>query len=109
MYIEGRNKAKVFIRSSPRRPSKIRYVDECLKNRINYINNFNGFLTLASCCGHNRYHTTIFVKNLELGNIFEYFTTLLIEPKKKRYLIFYQKDSEGFYFNSIIENHYKTI
>lgn len=70
-------------------------IDLCLRKRVEEINNNNQFKTLASCCGHGKYPTTIVVKD-KSGNIHELFSWIPLEKKKcNRY---YKKDPEGYYY-----------
>jgi tRNA(Phe) wybutosine-synthesizing methylase Tyw3 len=71
-------------------------IDKYLIRIIQEINNEKQFKTLASCCGHGKYIKTIVVKEKNTGRIFEYFTKIELEPKKRNR--FYKKDSEGFYY-----------
>jgi len=60
--------------------------DKCLIPIINHINNNSDLKTLASCCGHRKYNTTIVVKD-KLGNIFELYSRISLLPKKRnRYI-----------------------
>jgi len=70
-------------------------IDPCLRKKIQEINQNTNLKTLASCCGHDKYPTTIVVKNKN-GNIFEFFSKIPLEKKKcNRY---YKKDIEGYYY-----------
>lgn len=70
-------------------------IDKCLIELIKQINSKGEYKTVASCCGHNIYPTTIVVRD-KLGEIFEYFTKQqLRKPKKHR---FYRKDSNNYYY-----------
>ena len=42
---------------------RIIYVDKCLKEAIENLND-NGFITVASCCGHGIKQPIIIIKNL---------------------------------------------
>lgn len=70
-------------------------IDKCLGLKIAFINKHTEFKTLASCCGHRKYDSTIVVKDKK-GNIFEYYSNIQLEPKKRNR--YYKKDNKGFYF-----------
>jgi len=69
-------------------------IDKCLILIINYINK-SDLKTLASCCGHGKYNSTIVVKDKQ-GNIFEFYSRISLLPKKRNR--YYKKDNEGFYY-----------
>ncbi|KKM67676.1 hypothetical protein LCGC14_1468760 [marine sediment metagenome] len=70
-------------------------IDKCIIPIINDLNKSTNLKTLASCCGHGKYNTTIVVKNKK-GNIFEYYSNKLLGYKKRNR--YYKKDEKGFYF-----------
>ena len=70
-------------------------IDDCLVNFVNEINTNSNYKTLACCCGHNKYPSTIVVKDKK-GNIFEYFSKIFLGKRKRNR--YYKKDSEGYYF-----------
>jgi len=85
---------------------KYRYVDACLAPKIAIINADPSVETLASCCGHGRYKTTIFVRakwRNGVNDIYEFFSEIDYQPEKRRCLNFYKKDKDGYYFNPKIE------
>jgi hypothetical protein len=68
-------------------------IDDCLKEAIELLN-YQGYKTLASCCGHNKYPTTIVVKHN--NKIYEIDSGIeLGKRKRNRY---YKKDNEGYYY-----------
>jgi hypothetical protein len=70
-------------------------IDKCLIQLIKEINSEGTYKSLASCCGHDKYPTTIVVKDKD-NNIFEYFTKKkLKKPKRNR---FYKKDGSNYYY-----------
>ena len=69
-------------------------IDKCLIPIINHLNKSN-LKTLASCCGHGKYNSTIVVKD-KLGNISELYSGVLLLPKKRNR--YYKKDNMGFYY-----------
>jgi hypothetical protein len=79
-------------------------IDISMRGVVEYINSFPLAKTIASCSGHGKYHATIFYRYK--GAYFEYFSGQMVTPIKRRYLCFYQKDSEGRYFNRAIEEYY---
>ena len=70
-------------------------IDKCLIPMINYLNKSTKLKTLASCCGHGEYNSTIVVKDRK-GNIFEYYSSKLLGLKKRNR--YYKKGKKGFYF-----------
>jgi len=69
-------------------------IDKCLIPIINHLNNSN-IKTLASCCGHGKYDTTIVVKDKK-GNIFEFYSGVSLGSRKRNR--YYKKDKDGFYY-----------
>ncbi len=74
-------------------------IDNCLILLVNDLNNPN-LKTLASCCGHGKYDTTIVVKD-KMNNIFEFYSGVSLLPKKRNR--YYKKDKNGFYYIPEIE------
>lgn len=76
---------------------KLRYenprIDACLIQEIKELNK-NGFKTLASCCGHDRYPKTII--GLKNGKVIELISGITIEKKKHNQ--YYRRDKQGFYY-----------
>jgi len=70
-------------------------IDKCLITLIDNLNKSTELKTLASCCGHGIYNTTIVVKDKE-GNIFEYYSNKFLGTRKRNR--YYKKDKNGFYF-----------
>ena len=70
-------------------------IDKCLISIINHLNESTKLTTLASCCGHEIYNSTIVVRD-KGGNIFEYYSNKLLGPKKRNR--YYKKDNNGFYY-----------
>ena len=93
-------------------------IDECIKQEIEDLNKefktkYRGkFKTILSCCGHNKYHKTVLVRNVYTGAVFEWFSKVkfwhLCKNRKYRSK-FYVKDSKEFYFIPEVENHYKGV
>ncbi len=79
-------------------------IDNCLVPIINNLNKSTEIKTLASCCGHGEYNSTIVVKE-RIGKIFEYYSGKLLVPKKKNR--YYKKDKKGFYFIPEVYNRLK--
>ena len=81
-------------------------IDPCLTQIITSINteqlidlstNRSCLKTLASCCGHGKYDSTIIVKNLKTGHIFEWFSGVTLESKYKNGKVrkrFYKRDGK---------------
>ena len=70
------------------------HFDKCLILIINNLNN-SDLKTLVSCCGHEKYKSTIVVKD-KLGNIFEFYSGIRLSSKKRNR--YYKKDKDGFYY-----------
>lgn len=70
-------------------------IDACLREKIRGINQNTPFKTIASCCGHGKYPTTIVVRD-KSGKIHEYFSGVPLEKKKRNR--YYKRDSEGYYY-----------
>lgn len=92
-----RNSTQIKFKNQLGYPAK---VDNCLSEEIVALNK-KGILTLASCCGHKKYHKTIVIKR-RLGIIFVRYWrknrgkfNQIVIPRKRR---FYKKDKEGFYY-----------
>ena len=77
-----------------------REVDECLQKTVRHINRRTPYKTLACCCGHSRYLSTIIIKNKQ-GKVFELFSRLSLEEKKRNR--YYKSDKEGYYFIPKVE------
>jgi len=61
-------------------------IDKCLIPMINRLNKSTKLTTLASCCGHGKYNSTIVVRDKK-GNIFEYYSKKLLGTRKRnRYI-----------------------
>ena len=75
--------------------------DKCLIPIINNLNISTKLKTLASCCGHGKYKTTIVVKDRE-GNIFEFYSNKLLGTRKRNR--YYKKDKKGFYYIPELNN-----
>ena len=59
-------------------------IDKCLVKEINAINAKGQYRSILSCCGHNKYPKSIVVKERSTGRIYEYFSKIEIEPKKRK-------------------------
>lgn len=70
-------------------------IDDCLKEIVRRINKTSPFKTLASCCGHDVYNTTIVMKDKN-GKVFELFSKRKLEVKKRNR--YYKKDIKGYYY-----------
>lgn len=73
-----------------------RFIDPCMKNIIDFINDNTEYQTRACCCGHKKYPMTIIIGlegDEEFGNV-ELISGKTI-PRKRR---FYKKDKQGCYF-----------
>lgn len=70
-------------------------IDKCLMSIIKSLNRYPSYKTLASCCGHAVYRATIVVREKNVG-IFEYYSGMILSPKKRNR--YYKRDKKGFYF-----------
>ena len=66
-------------------------IDKCMKNLIEVLNSF-GVITLACCCGHNKYNMSIVIE--ENKEVVE----LLSQKTIPRTRNFYNKDKQGYYY-----------
>ena len=69
-------------------------VDGCLPILLKVLNENKQRTTLASCCGHGKYHPSIVVKLPGFQYPLEIFSGEFILRKSR----FYIKDTNGFYF-----------
>ena len=69
-------------------------VDACLGDIIKGIRK-EGFVPVASCCGHGRYPMTVVVKRPD-GRMMEYFSMAPLQRKKRNR--YYTRDSKGHYY-----------
>jgi len=82
-------------------PYCARYIDSCIMSVISEINADSQYRTLASCCGHGKYATTIVVRDTLHNQNFEWFSKLMIPLRYANDKIrrrFYIKDTHGYYF-----------
>jgi len=70
-------------------------VDSCLSVLVRLLNDNPDAKTLASCCGHGKYHPSIVVRIKGFDFPIELFSGVVMWRRKKR---FYVKDKEGFYY-----------
>lgn len=75
-----------------------RKIDPCIQEIVNTINESNDYKTLASCCGHNKYPSTIVIFNIKTEKVTDWFTGVKIADKKRKGNRYYRKDVEGYYF-----------
>lgn len=73
-------------------------IDKCMRRLIKWLN-LQGHITVACCCGHNKYQMTIIVKSKS-----EYREVLsdTIIPRKRN---FYRRDKEGYYYIPEVSSH----
>lgn len=94
--------------------NQIVLVDGCIKAEIQTVNDFFfDFITVASCCGHGKFHKTIFVTKkgkFSKNQVCEVFSGLKIIPVKKKYWGYYVKDRKTkLYYNPEIEAYYDQL
>ena len=70
-------------------------IDQCLRGTVEKINYGGTYKTVASCCGHGKYPSTIVVRGAS-GSFREYFSGKAIEKRKKHR--YYKRDKAGHYF-----------
>ncbi len=69
-------------------------VDLCLRELIQNLNwMLKSWKTVACCCGHGKYKTTVMMKSTD-GLFLEIFSDTYIKRNRN----FYRKDKDGFYF-----------
>jgi len=80
-------------------------LDKCMECSIGILNCFfnERARTMASCCGHGKYHKTIVIRDKILGTL-ELFSGVTIHRKKR----FYKKDCEGYYYISEVEKYWRN-
>ena len=70
-------------------------IDKCMKPLIKFLNK-QGYKTVSSCCGHDKYPMTVVVKvNTISGNELMELLSETDIPRKRKY---YVKDKKGYYF-----------
>lgn len=69
-------------------------IDKCLLEEIANLN-ANGYKTLASCCGHDKYPKTIIGFDIH-GILKELCSGLVLEKKKRNR--YYKRDKQGYYY-----------
>ena len=76
-------------------------IDKCIRNLVNFLQE-RGWVTVGSCCGHNKYNLTVVVKFSTNGQneYKELFSNTPI-PRTRR---FYKKDVDGYYFIPEVED-----
>ncbi len=70
--------------------------DKCLISKLEEINAPGELKTLASCCGHGVYPTTIVVKRKKDGFIYEFYSKIFLGKRKRNR--YYRKDQNGYYY-----------
>jgi hypothetical protein len=73
---------------------KIIRVDGCLPVLLRLLNDNPSVKTLASCCGHGKYHPSVVARIEGFDFPTEIFSGTFIQRKKR----FYVKDKWGFYY-----------
>jgi len=86
------------------RKLNLKRIDPELRRRVKDINLFAR--TVASCSGHGKYHPTIIIESPK-GDYWDFFSLVPIQPIKRRYLCFYQRDNEGRYYIPQVEDFYE--
>ncbi len=79
---------------------KLVRLDGCIAHDVAVANCYY-YPTLASCCGHGKYHKTIVELRAD-GIIIDHLSGVMIPRKAK----FYKKDTEGLYYIPEVEAHY---
>jgi hypothetical protein len=71
-------------------------IDKCMRPLIRFLRD-SDYITIASCCGHNRYPITVVIDDGYPGvkpDFVELFSGKHI-PRTRR---FYKRDSKGYYY-----------
>lgn len=89
-------------------------IDECIQEEIEYINRRFSKIekTIASCCGHGRYHKTIIIRHKVTKQVYDHVTGVSLPShyKNGRYnKRFYISDKDGYYYIPKVEEHYKQL
>lgn len=69
-------------------------IDNCMTHLVSFINLHTQFKTVACCCGHNKYNSTLIIKGKVLPTVWEIFSGTPIIYKRK----YYKRDTQGYYF-----------
>lgn len=78
-------------------------IDKCIQGLVDGINSRKNKKTLASCCGHGKYPTTIIVKDIPSGHIYEWFSGISLGSRKRNR--YYKTDKEKYYYiPEVVEN-----
>jgi len=83
-------------------PRKV--IDKELEVLVKFINDNTPFKTLGSCCGHNKYKSTVVVLHPVNKKKYEIFSGKIIPRKKK----FYKRDKDGDYYIPEVSNEVST-
>jgi hypothetical protein len=84
----------------------LKRIDPEIIDTVKIVNLLGMGKTIASCSGHGKYHPTIIVKTPQ-GHYLDYYSCVEIQPIKRRYLCFYQRDNAMRYFIPQVEDFYK--
>lgn len=78
----------------------MRKIDPCIVDAVRDINN-NGLKTIASCCGHGKYHPSIIIRKKD-NSCWDWFTKKKVHNYKpqfnKQHNYYYKRDKDGFYY-----------
>ncbi len=80
-------------------------IDKCMIPLIKWLKS-NEYVTVASCCGHDKYPMTVIVLWIHRGKkaYYELFTDTSI-PRTRN---FYRRDKQGYYFIPELKHRWKN-
>jgi hypothetical protein len=76
-------------------------IDPCILNNVSELQSFS-LHTIASCCGHVKYKPTIIIQDGS-GNIYEFFSEIVISQKPRKSKRYYKRDNEGYFYIPEVE------
>jgi hypothetical protein len=77
---------------------------------LDYVSELQSFSlhTIASCCGHGKYKSTIIIQDGS-GNIYEFFSGVVISQKPRKSIRYYKRDAEGYFYIPEVEAKRKEL
>jgi len=86
-------------------------IDPCIIDQIAWINLNSDYETILSCCGHNKYKSSIIIININ-GSVFEWFSGIELSKYYKNGHIrhkYYKKDDQGYYYIPEVIEFYNSL